>query len=461
METGAGRAGWVGRCTETDERRPDPEAKSLNAQGLQDWHGSCFPSGMDIQRTDLKLRKRRRRLIYGIAAAAAVLVVGVVIARLEPAVPGVDKGTVWTDNVKRGEMLREVRGPGTLVPREIRWIAAETDARVERIVVKPGAQVEPDTVILELSNPVVEDQLAAAQAEFVAAQASYAARESELQSQLLDQRANLAAVEAEYEGARLQAEAEGELSEKGIIPRIQFQRSQLAAESLKVRLEIERDRLAKSQQNIGKQLEAERARIEQLARTRDLRQRQADALRVRAGIAGVLQQVPVEEGQQVLAGTNLARVARPDVLMAELRIAETQAKDVAIGQKVKVDTRNGIVMGEVIRIDPAVQNGTVQVDVELPPELPPGARPDLSVDGTIEIERLSDVLYVGRPAFGQPNSQTTLFRVGADGRAVRVPVQLGRASVNLIEVVQGLNEGDRVILSDTSAWDQHDRIRLD
>lgn len=416
---------------------------------------------MDIQRSDLKLKKRRKRIVYGAVAGIGLLAAGLVIARLEPAAPSVERGTVWTDTVKRGEMLREVRGPGTLVPKAIRWIAAETDARVDEIVVKPGAVVEPGTVILKLSNPVVQDALAAAQAEFVSAEASYAARQTELESQLLDQRANLADVEAQYEGARLQAEAERDLAEKGIIPRIQYQRSQLSAESLKVRLDIERDRIAKSQQNIGKQLEAERARIEQLARTRDLRQRQADALELKAGIAGVLQQVPVEEGQQVLAGSNLARVARPDVLMAELRIAETQAKDIVIGQPVKIDTRNGIVPGEVIRIDPAVQNGTVQVDVDIPGELPPGARPDLSVDGTIEIERLDDVLYVGRPAFGQPDSQTTLFRVDANGAALRVPVQLGRASVNLIEVVQGLGEGDTVILSDTSAWDQYDRLRID
>ena len=416
---------------------------------------------MDIQRDDLKLKKRRKRTLYGAVAGIGILAAGLDIARLEPAAPSVERGTVWTDTVKRGEMLREVRGPGTLVPKAIRWIAAETDARVDEIVVKPGAVVEPATVILKLSNPVVQDALAAAQADFVSAEASYAARQTELESQLLDQRANLADVEAQYEGARLQAEAEGDLAEKGIIPRIQYQRSQLSVESLKVRLDIERDRIAKSQQNIRKQLEAERTRIEQLARTRDLRQRQADALQLKAGIAGVLQQVPVEEGQQVLAGTNLARVARPDVLMAELRIAETQAKDIAIGQTVKIDTRNGIVPGEVIRIDPAVLNGAVQVDVDLAGELPPGARPDLSIDGTIEIERLADVLYVGRPAFGQPDSQTTLFRVNADGSALRVPVQLGRASVNLIEVVQGLNEGDQVILSDTSSWDSYDRIRLD
>jgi HlyD family secretion protein len=415
---------------------------------------------MDIQRSDLKIKKRRKQVIYGVLGLVGLLTAGVVIARLEPAAPSVERGTVWTDTVKRGEMLREVRGPGTLVPKSIRWLAAETDARVEEIVVKPGAVVEPDTVILKLSNPVVEDALAAAQAEFVSAEASYAARETELESQLLDQRANLADIEAQYESARLGAEAERDLADKGIIPRIQYQRSQLSAESLKVRMDIEHDRIAKMQQNIGKQLEAERARIEQLARTRDLRQRQADALQLKAGIAGVLQQVPVEEGQQVLAGTNLARVARPDVLMAELRIAETQAKDITMGQKVRVDTRNGIVDGEVIRIDPAVLNGTVQVDVDLTGTLPPGARPDLSVDGTIEIERLPDVLYVGRPAFGQPESQTTLFRVDASGQATRVPVQLGRASVNLIEVTQGLAEGDQVILSDTSAWDEHDRIRI-
>ena len=415
---------------------------------------------MDIQRSDLKIKKRRKQILYGVLGGIGILAAGVVIARLEPAAPSVERGTVWTDTVKRGEMLREVRGPGTLVPKAIRWIAAETDARVEEIVVKPGAVVEADTVILKLSNPVVEDALSAAQSEFISAEATYAARQTELESQLLDQRANMADVVSQYESARLGAEAEKDLAEKGIIPRIQYQRSQLSAESLKVRMDIEHERITKTQQNIGKQLEAERARIDQLARTRDLRQRQADALQLKAGIAGVLQQVPVEEGQQVLAGSNLARVARPDVLMAELRIAETQAKDIVIGQPVKVDTRNGIVAGEVMRIDPAVLNGTVQVDVDLTGTLPPGARPDLSVDGTVEIERLDDVLYVGRPAFGQPETQTTLFRIGADGQALRVPVQLGRASVNLIEITQGLAEGEQVILSDTSAWDQYDRIRL-
>jgi len=338
---------------------------------------------MDIQRNDLKLRKRRRRIVGGALALAALGGLALLVARLEPAAPRVDRGTVWTDTVKRGEMLREVRGPGTLVPKAIRWIAAETDGRVERIVVKPGAVVEPDTVILELSNPVLDDQLAAAESELVSAQASYVARETELESQVLDQRARLAGFEAEHEGARLQAEAERELSERGIISAIQYRRSQLSADSLGVRVDMERERLDNSRRNIAKQLEAERARIDQLARTRDLRQRQADALQVRAGIAGVLQQVPVQEGQQVIAGGNLARVARPDELMAELRIAETQAKDIVLGQPVRVDTRNGIVAGQVLRIDPAVQNGTVQVDVELTGALPAGARPDLSLAGTI------------------------------------------------------------------------------
>ncbi len=286
-------------------------------------------------------------------------------------------------------------------------------------------------------------------------------RADTLESQALDQKANLAAVEAEYESARLQAEAEGELAGKGIISRIQARRSALSAQTLQTRLNIERERITKFADTSRAQLDAARARTEQLRNTAQLRQRQAEGLAVRAGIAGVLQQVPVQEGQQVAAGANLARVARPEVLMAELRIPETQMKDVSIGQPVRVDTRNGIVPGIVIRIDPAVQNGSVLVDVDLQGELPPGARPDLSVDGTIEIERLSDVLHVGRPAFGQPESQVRLFKLDPDGsRAQRVPVELGRASVNLIEVRQGLNPGDRVVLSDTSQWDAHERIRI-
>lgn len=416
---------------------------------------------MDIQRADLKQKKRRKQLALGGVALAAVLGVMGWLSTLDAAAPQVDRSSLWLDQVKRGEMLREVRGPGLLVPKEIRWIAAETAARVERIVVKPGATVEPDTIILELSNPEVADAQLAAQSALTAAEADLAAQRMTLESQLLDQRANLAGVEADYESARLQTEAEADLASKGIIPRIQYRRSELASDRLKIRLDIEKERVAKFGQTMESQLDAARARTAQLRSTAELRQRQLDGLKVRAGIAGVLQQVPVEEGQQVAAGINLARVARPDVLMAELRIPETQVKDVTTGQRVSVDTRNGIVAGTVIRIDPAVLNGTVLVDVDLEGELPPGARPDLSVDGTIQIERLDDVLYVGRPAYGQPESEVRLFKLDPEsGIAQRVPVRLGRASVNLIEIQQGLDPGDQIILSDTSQWDEYERLRI-
>jgi HlyD family secretion protein len=416
---------------------------------------------MDIKRPDLKAKRRRRQYLYGSLGTLAVIAAAIGIFRMEPAAPSVDRASVWTDTVKRGEMLREVRGPGVLVPREIRWIAAETSGRVERLRVKPGARVEPDSVLMELSNPDILDLLRGAEAALAAARADYSARQMMLESQLLDQRANFAGIEADHESARLQAEAERELNAKGIISDITYRRSELLAERLKVRLDIERERIAKFESTIQAQLAAERARLAQLENEVALRQRQRDGLMVRAGIHGVLQQTPVQEGQQVAAGTNLARVARPDLLMAELRIAETQAKDIALDQPVRIDTRNGVVPGRVVRIDPAVQNGTVQVDVDFEGELPPGARPDLTVDGTIEIERLSDVLYVGRPAYGQPNSTISLFRIDpASGRGVRVPVRLGRTSVNLVEIEQGLELGDTVILSDTTAWNEYDRIRL-
>ncbi|HMM65453.1 MAG TPA: HlyD family efflux transporter periplasmic adaptor subunit [Dokdonella sp.] len=415
---------------------------------------------MDIARPELKQRKRRRQVVIGGAILLAVIAAAAGLMALGPAMPSVERSSVLVDTVKRGELLREVRGPGTLVPKEIRWIAAETSARVERVLVKPGAQVEPDTVILELSNPEVDDQLLAATAALTAAQSDLAAKRTELKSRLLDQQAAEAQARTDYETARMQAESEKSVAEKGIIPAVQYRKSLVVLEQLKYRVDIEQQRVAEFRRNISAQLAAEQARLDQLANTRELRQRQADGLKVRAGIAGVLQRVPVEEGQQVAAGNNLARVARPGDLMAELRIAETQAKDIVIGQPARIDTRNGIVDGKVLRVDPAVQNGTVQVDVELDGALPPGARPDLSVDGTIEIERLADVLYVGRPAFGQPEAEVRLFKVDADNVAARVPVQLGRSSVNLIEIRNGLQVGDRVILSDTSAWDQSDKIRL-
>lgn len=416
---------------------------------------------MDIPRPENKRKKRIRQLAIGGGIAAVVIALTLGLSALEPAAPTVSRASVWVDSVHQGEMLREVRGPGTLVPKEIRWIAAQTDGRVERILVRPGATVEADTIILEMSNPDLVQQTEEARLQLDAAEAEFTETSLRLQNQQLDQRASLALASADYESARLQSEAEEVLAAEHIIPAIQFRRTQLLAEQQQIRMDIERDRLSQFAQSMDAQLASQRARLEQARNSYQRRLDQTASLQVRAVIAGVLQQVPVEEGQRVGLGTNVARVARPDELQAELRIAETQARDVSIGQLVRVDTRNGIVEGRVTRIDPAVQGGTVQVDVELVGELPRGARPDLSVDGTIEIERLSDVVFTGRPAYGQPNSTVSLFKLIDNGRtAIRVPVQLGRSSVNAIEIIQGLTPGEQVILSDTSQWDEYDRIRL-
>lgn len=417
---------------------------------------------MDIVRTDLKIKRQRRRWMIGSSGGIALVALTVFLFTLDPAVPAVERESVWMDTVQRGEMLRQVRGPGVLVPKEVRWIAARTNARVERVLVKPGAVVEPDTILVEMSNPELVQQLEEARSAVAAAEAEYAALEVQLQSQLLDQKVALAEARSEYESQRLQVEAEKELAKDNIISQLELKRSVLNAEHLKVRLEVEQERSRTFEKSLQAQLRAEQARIEQLRNMLALRESQVAGLAVQAGMSGVLQALNVEAGQQLTVGENIARIARPDALMAELRIAETQAKDVQLGQPVSVDTRNGIVKGEVIRIDPAVVNGTVQVDVALTGELPPGARPDLSVDGTILIERLENVLYVGRPAYGQPESTVRLFVVDEkSGDAVRVPVELGRSSVNVIEIRKGLEEGDRVILSDTSNWDKHDRISLE
>ena len=416
---------------------------------------------MDIARPSRKKEILRRRILLGSLGALALAGVTWGINSLEPAAREVERSSVWVDTVKRGEMLRSVRGPGTLVPEEIRWIAAETQGQVERIPAKPGALVTPDTVILELSNPELRQVANDTELALRASEAEYVDLQVRLQSQVLDQRANLAAIEAEQKAATLQAQADRELSDAGLISDIQRQRSELDAEQLTVRHEIEVQRLEKTGESVAAQLDVKRAQLEQQRALYELRRRQLADLAVKAGISGVLQEVPVEVGQRVTPGTILARVARPDELKAELRIAETQAKDVQVGQKAMIDTRNGIVEGQVSRIDPAVQQGTVTVDVTLTGELPRGARPDLSVDGTIEIERLVDVLFVGRPTYGQPNSTVGLFKLAEDGAtAIRVPVELGRSSVNTIEIVGGLDEGDRVILSDSSQWDDADRISL-
>jgi HlyD family secretion protein len=414
---------------------------------------------MDIPRPELKRRKRIRQLLVGGGVALALLVATYLLAQLEPAAPRVSRASVWVDSVREGEMLREVRGPGTLVPREIRWIAAQSSGRVERIVVRPGAAVAADAVLIEMSNPDLKREVEEARYELEAGKAELTELELNLRSQQLDQRAAVAAARAAFEGARLQAEAE---KASGVVPGLQVRRSELLADELKTSLEVEEERLAQFAKSMAAQVAARRARLAQNQNAYERVLEQVEELSVRAGVAGVVQQVSVEEGESVAPGANVARVARPDELQAELRVPETQARDVQLGQLVRVDTRNGIVEGLVSRIDPAVRDSTVQVDVELTGKLPHGARPDLSVDGTIEIERLPSVVYTGRPAYGQPNSTISLFKLVEAGRyAVRVPVQVGRTSVNAVEIVQGLTPGDEVILSDTSAWDDNDRIRLD
>lgn len=416
---------------------------------------------MDRPRPDRKKEIRRRRILIGLATAAGLTLVTIGLNSLEPAAREVDRASVWRDDVKRGEMLRSVRGPGTLVPVEIRWISAESNGIVEQRIVDPGATVTAGTVILELSNPELEQTVQDAELQVRAREAEHTDLEVRLQSQILDQQANLAAVKADWQGAQLQAEADQELYDNGLISDIQLRRSQLAADQLTVRHDIEQQRLAKTRESITAQLAVSTATLDQQRALFELRRQQLEDLRVKAGIDGVLQQVPVEIGQRVTPGTQLARVARPTELKAELRIAETQAKDIQVGQIARIDTRNGIVEGRVARIDPAVQQGTVTVDVSLPEDLPRGARPDLSVDGTIEIERLEDVLYMGRPAYGQPNQTIGLFKIGPDGEtAQRVQVRLGKVSVNTVEVLEGLKEGDEVILTDSSQWDDVDRIRL-
>jgi HlyD family secretion protein len=417
---------------------------------------------MDIARPDLARARRRRRILAGSGIAVALVVVTAALSQLEPAAPSVDRAAVWIDTVERGEMLRQVRGPGTLVPEEEQWISASHPGRVERILVRPGTEVGEDTVLLVLSNPELAQEALEAQAELRAAEADYRMLEAHLANALLDQQAVLAAAAAEHAETVLGVEANERLAAERLIPDLTLRLSRLRAEQLAERQEIERRRLEMLGASNEAQLAAQRSRLESQRALYELRGQQFRGLAVAAGLDGVLQEVPVEAGQRVTPGDILARVARPDDLKAELRIPETQARDVQIGLPALVDTRNGVVRGRVSRVDPAARQGTVTVDVIFEEPLPRGARPELSVDGTITIERLDDVLYVGRPAFGQPESRVTLFALTEDGgHALRVPVELGRASTNTVEIVAGLEEGDRVILSDTSAWDGHDRIRLE
>jgi len=388
---------------------------------------------MDVKREGVaEARQRKQRIGYAVGGVAFLLLATWVV-QLEPAAPSVDRSTVWMDKVARGSMLRQVRGPGTLVPVEIRWLAARTEGRVERILVLPGTDVAPDTVILEMSNPELEQSLEDAKLQLRAAEARFEDLEVQLKSQFLSQKALAASVQADFRTAELQLEADKEIHDQGIIGDLALKFSEERARELETRNELEHQRLEIALDSNEAQLDAEASRVSQLRALYQLRKNQVAGLLVRPGLRGVLQQVPVEVGQQVTPGLNLARVAQPEHLKAELRIAETQAKDVEIGQRASIDTRNGVIEGRVMRIDPAVQDGTVTVDVELVGELPKGARPDLSVDGTVEIERLDDVLFVGRPAYGQAGTTIGLFRLLEDGEtAERVDVTLGKSSVNTI-----------------------------
>jgi HlyD family secretion protein len=416
---------------------------------------------MDIARPSNAKQKRIRRAIYAGVGLLAVVLVSVGLSRLKPAAPTVERAVIWPDTVKRGGMVRQVRGLGTLTPEDIRWITATTAVRVEKIVLRPGSTVKPDSVILELSNPQLEQELMDAQLKLQAAEAGLANLRVQLQNDLLTTRAAAANIEADYNKAKMQAQMNEALAKDQLVSDLVLKQSLVDADSLGARNQIAKDQLATKADSTRAQLAVQQSTVDQARAVLQLKKQQKDELKVRAGIAGTLQLVPVEVGQQVAAGTNLCRVANPNRLKAEIKIAETQAKDIQIGQKAEVDTRNGIVQGKVSRIDPSVINGTRSVDVSLPDELPKGAVPDLSVDGTIELERLNDVVYMGRPAFGQDQSVVGLFKISPDGSsAERVQVKLGVSSVNTVEVLSGLKVGDQVILSDMSAYDAYDRIRL-
>jgi HlyD family secretion protein len=418
---------------------------------------------MDIARPEFKVQKRRRQTITAAIVVVIVAIVTTIVYRLKPAAPTVERGTVWTDTVKRGSMLRQVRGLGSLVPSQesVLQIPAETEATVVRIRMLPGSLVKPDTVLMDMTNPQVEQAAVDADLQYKAAVADYQSQKMKLESDLMNQKAAAATVKADYTQAKLQSETDKALYDLGVISGLAYKASKGKSDELTTRNGLEDESLVSSQKSIDAQLAELQAKIDQTRVMADLKKKQLDALKVRAGIDGVLVEMPLHVGEHVLPGTMLAKVVQPNHLMAELKIAETQARDVQIGEPASVDTHNGLISGTVMRVDPAVQNGTVTVDVKLTGEMPKGARPDLSVDGTIDLERLDNVLYVGRPAFGQEDSTISLFKLEPDGHdAIRVPVKVGRASVNSIQVLDGLHEGDTVVLSDMSRWDNTDRIRL-
>ena len=420
---------------------------------------------MDIVRDEsVKKRKRQKQILIGIVAGVAILAITLGVSRLKPAAPTVERSVIWPDTVKRGSMLRQVRGLGSLVPipEDIRVISAETDVRVERILILPGTPVKPDSIIMELSNPQVEQEATDADLQLKAAEADYKNLEVKLQGDLLTQKASAATVNADYDDAKRLADSNRELVKIGVLSDQAWKTSQGKAQELSTRTQIEQDRIAMNSKAIATQLAVQQAKIDQVRALSQLKHKHLQDLKVHAGISGVLQEMPVQVGQRAIAGAPLAKVVQPEHLKAELKIPETQAKDIQLGQTAEVDTHNGIITGSVMRIDPAVQNGTVTVDVKLEGDLPKGVRPDLSVDGTITLERLNNVLYVGRTAFGQEKSTVGMFKIDPDGKyASRTSVELGRGSVTNIEIMRGLKEGDQVILSDMSRWDGVDRVKLE
>ncbi|MBZ5574437.1 MAG: efflux RND transporter periplasmic adaptor subunit [Acidobacteriia bacterium] len=419
---------------------------------------------MDIARPDVARQRRRRRIIYVAVGIVLLALVTMGLSRLKPAAPTVERSTVWVDTVKRGSILRQVRGLGTLAPIEgsIQFLPAVTEGRVDKILVLPGAQVKADTILLEMSNPQLTQEALDSQLKLKAAEADYKNLQVQLASQVLAQKSLSAQAQSEYSQAKMQSDIDTELAKLGVISQLSQKVSSQKAEELSTRNDIEKQRLVNSSEVLQAQLQAKQAEVEQFRALAELKRTQLDRLRVRAGIDGVLQEQTLKIGQYVTPGTTLAKVVQPQRLKAELKIAETQAKDIQLGQPSSVDTHNGVIPGHVVRIDPSVVNGTVTVDVALDGKLPQGARPDLSVDGTIDLEKMDNVLYVGRPAFGQEQSTVGMFKLEPDGNtAVRAQVKLGRSSVNTVELLQGLKEGDQVILSDMSRWDNFDRVRLE
>ncbi len=416
---------------------------------------------MDIQRPDQSKKRRRNRILYSIAAVVVLAAISLAVSRLQPAPPTVDKGTVYIGTVHRGNMLRQVRGLGTLVPEEISWIPAQSAGRIEKRLVLPGTAVQANTVLLVMSNPSLIQQALSAKYAYKAAQANYNNLKAQLDAQVMAQRATLAQAVSSLRQSQVQLNSDRALAKKGLVSQVDFQVSEAKNQGLATNAEMEQERLVADRNSEQAQLAASQTKIAQAKAEYDLQRSLVDDLNVRAGIAGVLQDLPVQVGQQVHAGDVLAKVAVPQKLKAQLQIDQTDAKDIALGQPAKIDTHNGIIPGRVTRIDPAVQNGTVTVDCALLGPLPPGARPDLSVEGTIQLQLLKNVIYVGRPAFGQANSQITLYRLVDGGRqAVQTKVDVGQTSVNDIQILRGLQPGEQVILSDMSAYENYNRVAL-